>query len=604
MRFPILVTLACLAGLAGPAQAVRGVPAGPAPLVPRTVLFAELGDDAPQLSPDGTRIAWGHRGDDGVVNQWVRDLATGASRQVTHDKRGVHGSRWTADGTRLLFLGDDEGDENQHLFALDLATGDVRDLTPFPDTRVEGFFGDSRRPNELLVGMNRRDPRVFDLHRLNLATGEAVLDTRNPGDVIAWATDAQFRVRGATALRATDAATVLRVRDDEHAPWRDLVTWPFAEGGFDRDKRILGFTDGGSALLVQSSVGHNTSALVKLDARTGAELAVLAHDPRCDLWNTTDDTGSNSPALLLSPDGATVLAVGFEPDKPEWKVLDPSVKADFAALEKLAAGATFRVESRDDADRTWIVGIYPDTDPGRYVLWNRTTRRATPLFALMPELAKWRFAPVRPVTFRARDGLVIPALLTLPVGVPAKGLPLVMNVHGGPWFRDSWGWNPEVQWLANRGYAVLQVNFRGSTGYGVSYLNAADHQFGPGAVLHDVVDGARWLIAQGIADSTRVGIMGWSFGGFATLCGLAFEPDVFACGVDGVGPSRVSTLLGSMPPYWGPRRMRWINRFGDAIADSALDRRISPIFHVGAMRAPLVIGHGAHDPRVKLERAR
>jgi dipeptidyl aminopeptidase/acylaminoacyl peptidase len=594
MRVPSTLAAAALLLLAACAA-----PAAEAPLVPRAVLFGEFTDDSPSLSPDGTRIVWARRGADGVVNQWVRDLATGAERQMTHDSRGVHHARWSPDGRRLLYLDDGNGDENQHLFALDLESGESRDLTPFAGARVEGIHADARRPDELLVGLNRRDPRAFDLHRVNLVTGEVTLDTENPGDVIEWATDEAFRVLGATALRAHDAATILRVRDDERSPWRDLVTWEPSVAGFDRYRRIVGFTDGGASLLVQSFAGHNTSALVKLDARTGAETQVLAHDPRTDLWNLALASDTDAPEVLFSPDGSRLLAVAFEFDKPWWKVVDPSVRADFRAIEKLAAGAAFRIESRDRADRQWILWMGRDTNPGRYVLWDRTRRRATTLFEIAPELSRWTFAPMEPVSFRARDGLVIGGWLTRPPGATGR-VPMVVVVHGGPWARDTWGWSPEVQWLANRGYAVLQVNYRGSTGRGVRYFEAANGEFGPGAVLHDIVDGARWAVAQGIADSTRTGILGWSFGGYATLCALAFEPQLFACGVDGVGPSRVSTLLGSMPPYWGPRKERWRSRMGPADTDSVLDRRLSPLFHSQSMRAPLLIGHGANDPRVKL----
>lgn len=573
------------------------------PLVPRGVLFGEAADASPTLSPDGAQLVWAHRADDGVVNLWVRDLATGAARQVTHDPAGVYGARWAPDGRRLLCLDDNDGDENQHLIAIDLADGSREDLTPFAGARVEGVLADPRRPGQLLVGLNRRDPRVFDLHRVDLATGAVILDTENPGDVIEWTTDQDFRVRGATALRASDAATILRVRDDATSPWRDLLTWEPSVAGFDRYRRLVAFVDGGAAVLAQSFVGHDTSALVKLDARTGRELAVLAHEPGTDLWNLTQGSDTDVPEVLFAPDGERPLAVAFEFDKPWWRVLDPSVAADFRALGALAGGDAFHIDSRDRDDRRWVVWLGGDRDPGRYVLWDRDAQAASDLFAIAPELSRWTFAPMEAVAFRARDGLELHGWLTRPVDAPAGPGPLVLDVHGGPWTHDSWGWNPEVQWLANRGYTVLQVNYRGSTGRGARFFEAANNQFGPGAVLGDLVDGVRWAVAQGLADSTRVGVMGGSFGGYATLCALAFAPERFACGVDLVGPSRVSTLLGSMPPYWGPRKERWRSRFGPADTDSTVDRRLSPLLHAGAMRAPLLIAHGANDPRVKLSEA-
>ncbi len=597
MRSRWLVALIVFAALA-PSLASTTFAALP-PLVPREVLFADPADEAPQLSPDGRSLAWSHRGENGIADLWVRDLATGEARAVTHATRSVHGAGWTPDGRWLLYIGDRNGDENLHLWSVEVATGQERDLTPFSDVRVEGVMGDRHRATELLVGLNRRDRRVFDLYRVNLETGAIVFDTQNPGDVLGWATDEQFRVRGATALNA-DAATEVRVRDDERSPWRAIATWPFAEAGFDRLDRIVGFTDGGRALFVQSSSGRNTTALVKMDAATGRELAVLAHDPRCDLWGVPNAANATVPQVLTSLDGTRVLAAGFEWQKPEWMVLDPSVAEDFRLLGAMSPGGVFTIESRDSSDRTWIVRFVSDLDFGQLVIWDRTARTAKPVFATPNELSRWTLAPMKPVAFTARDGMPLVAYLTLPVGVPAKNLPLVLNPHGGPWFRDGWGFNPEVQWLANRGYAVLQVQFRGSTGFGTKFLNAADHEFGPGAVMHDQLDAIDWAVKQGIADPKRVGIMGWSFGGWSVLAGLAFAPERFACGVDGVGPSSARTLFSTFPPYWGPRLKRWINRFGDVLHDDALEQRLSPIHHVDAMRAPLLIGHGANDPRVKL----
>jgi dipeptidyl aminopeptidase/acylaminoacyl peptidase len=441
---------------------------------------------------------------------------------------------------------------------------------------------------------------VFDLYRIDLATGESRLDTENPGDVVLWLTDRDFQVRGATALRPSDSATLLRVRDDERSPWREIVVWPFERAGPDRAIKLLGFV-GHDTLLAQTWAEGNTSRLVTMSARDGRVLATLASDSRCDLWNVYDGaSGSMQPQVILSRESGRALAAGFEYLKPEWRALDRSVAGDLAALDRLAAGAVWTPVSTDASGRRWVVLIFGDRDAGRYVMWDRHARKATPLFWSAPALRRFTLAPMKPLMVPARDGLELPCYLTLPANVPARHLPLVLLVHGGPWFRDGWGFQPEVQWLANRGYAVLQVNFRASTGFGVDFVNAGDHQFGTGSVQHDLTDAVRWAIARGIADPGRVGIMGWSFGGYATLCGLAFTPELYACGVDGVGPSRLSTLIESFPSYWGPRKRRWLLRMGDVVADSALDRRISPYFHVDAVRAPLLIGHGANDPRVKL----
>jgi dipeptidyl aminopeptidase/acylaminoacyl peptidase len=575
--------------------------AAPPPLLPRQQLFSEGGKGSPRLSPDGTRLSWRGPSRQGIPNIWVVTLGKNDSTQVTDDRRaGINAYAWSEDGRRILYVQDRDGDENFHLYALELASGKTVDLTPFPGVRVEGMFTHPLHPAEVLVGLNRRDPKVFDVHRVNLASGEVVLDTENPGDVIAWATDADFVVRGAVALDPDDSATLIRVRDAAGAPWRQLFRWSFEEAGFDRMQRIVGFTTGGDGIIVQMPVGANTTRLVEVDARTGKERAVLAHDPRCDLWNELNESGTSyDVAVLLHPRTCAVQAVGLEYLKPEWKVLDPAIRADFDRLARTGSGV-FEVVSRDQADRRWIVHLESDVSPGSYVIYDRGRQKVEPLFEERPDLVGVAFAAMKGMTFRARDGLEIPCYLTLPVGVEAKRLPIVLMPHGGPWFRDSWGYDPSVQWLANRGYAVLQVNFRGSTGFGKQFLNAGTGQLGTGHMQHDLTDAVAWAVEQGIADPKRVGIMGGSYGGYAVLAGLAFTPDLYACGVDMVGPSNLKSLIESFPPYWAPRRRRWLLRIGDVVANDSLNRSISPLFHVDRIRSPLLIGHGANDPRVKL----
>jgi dipeptidyl aminopeptidase/acylaminoacyl peptidase len=285
--------------------------------------------------------------------------------------------------------------------------------------------------------------------------------------------------------------------------------------------------------------------------------------------------------------------------KPEWRVLDPGLRPDFEALAKVRGGVMLPV-SRDFADRHWVVQYYDDVGPAAFYLWDRSTRRAELLFVDVPELTKYTFAPMQPITLRSRDGHDIPCYLTLPVGVPAKKLPFIIHPHGGPWARDEWGFAVDVQWLANRGYAVLQPQFRGSTGFGVAWINASIGEVGDGAMTNDLTDCVRWAIREGIADSTRVGIYGGSYGGYVTLCGLAFTPQLYACGVDEVGPSSLRTTIESFPPYWKARRKRWLLRMGDVLSDSVLNQRVSPLYHTDRMHAPLLIGHGVNDPRVKI----
>jgi len=595
------VLLALAAAMLAPIAAPAARAALP-PLIPRQELFADFEQDNPEISPDGRWLAWSKRGADGTLNLWVRPLDRDTSWQVTfHRGRGAQHGWWTGDSRGLLFLQDRNGDENHHLWRVDLESGESRDLTPFENVRVEGLFTDPRHPGTVLIGLNRRDPRVFDIHRVDLASGAVTLDTENPGDVIDWALDGEFAVRGATALRASDGATILRVRDAAGAAWREIAVWSMEEAVYDRARKIIAFL-GRDTLLVQSWIGRETSALVLVDARSGRELATLAQHPGADLWGLLDG-GSVVPQLHLSADGARVQAVAFEHLRVEWKVLDPAVQNDFDVLHGHADGADVLIAGRDREDRRWIVGLMGDRSPGRYLLWDRRTRRATPLFERAPALARRTLAEMTPLMIRASDGLELPCYLTLPPGVAAEKLPLVINPHGGPWFRDSWGWNPEVQWLANRGYAVLQVNFRASSGFGRKLLEAGNDEFGPGRTQQDLVDAMQHLAREGVVDSQRVGIMGWSFGGYATLAGLAFRPELFACGVDVVGPANLRTLIESFPPYWSARRSRWLKRMGDVVNDDALNQYLSPLYSAAAIRAPLLIGHGANDPRVKLAEA-
>ena len=569
------------------------------PLLPRTLLFGEPESDFAALSPDGHWLCWARRDSTGVVNLWVRGLDRDTSWQVTHDaRRGVHAGHWTAGGDHILYLDDGDGDENDHVFAVDVRTRRARDLTPFVGARAEGIHLDSRVPGAMLVGLNVRDPHVFDLYRVDLTTGAVTLEAENPGDVIEWTPGPGLRGRACTALRRGDVATVLRVRDRPEAPWRDLVTWPFEQAGFDRYQKIVGFLND-STLLVQMWAGGNTSRLVTLSARDGRVTGTLAQHPAADIWSVA--TGDlEQPVLLFSPDRTRVLAVGFQYLRPEWRVLDSSVRRDFDALSRAAAGGAFFVADQDHAGGRWLVEFFGDRSPGRYALWERGSQKLRPLFEVRPELRDRPLAALDTLTVIARDGRRIPCYVALPPGVPARNLPLVAMPHGGPWFRDAWGFDPVVQLLANRGYAVLEPQFRGSAGFGLDHLLAAEHEFGPGKVLADIVDAVDTLVARGTVDRKRVGIMGGSFGGYATLSGLAFAPETFACGVDLVGPSDLATLFRTFPPYWGPRRQRWINWMGDVENDPALNRRLSPLHHADAMRAPLLIGHGANDPRVKL----
>jgi len=569
------------------------------PLIPREVLFGNPERTLPQISPDGTKISWLAPSKEGVQNIWARSLANfqspGDAQPVTNEPhRPIFWYTWAADGKHILYLQDDGGDENNHLYSADLESGNVRDLTPFRGVRAQNILTDAQHPGLVLAALNLRDRHAFDMYRIDLETGAVTLAAQNPGDVLSWSTDNDFVIRGATVFDAKTAQTVIRVRDAADKPWRDLVTMPFERALFDgqvvNGSLIAGFAPDGKSLLVHSALRSDKGQLVRVDLQSGAPLEVLASDPDADVAD-----------VLIHPMTHAPEAVEFEQTVPHWVFLDAAVGADFARIGQDMPGF-LQVLSRDRADRKWIVQASRSDAPVSYSLYDRDAKKVTPLFNDNPALLNFKLAEKKPVLIKARDGLTLVSYLTLPPGssgAAAKKLPLILDIHGGPWARDTADFNPEIQLLANRGYAVLQVNYRGSTGLGIDFLNAGNHQWGRGT-QEDLYDAVQWAVDQGIADPKRVAAMGWSGGGYATLRALSMRPDLFACGVDGVGPGDIATLFHSFPPYWGGILTRWRLRVGDPEKDAALNREISPLYHVDAIRAPLLIGQGRNDPRVTI----
>jgi dipeptidyl aminopeptidase/acylaminoacyl peptidase len=573
--------------LAGQNQPAKGTGVDAQPLIPRQILFGNPVKASPRISPDGTRLAYLAPSDKGVLNVWVRTIGKTDDVQVTNDThRGIRTHFWGEDGLHLFYNQDLNGDENFHIYSVDLASKTVRDLTPFQGVRATNVMLDKKFPNQMLVGLNLRDRRVFDMYRVDLTSGAIVLDTENPGDVLGWITDADFQIRAAQAQNPQDASNVMRVRDSREAPWRDLLVLPFGENG-----GIDAFTADGKALYFETSVGTDTARLVKIDAATGKELETIAKDPKVDVGG-----------VVIHPDTRLVQAVGFNYLKNEWLVLDPTIKADFAVLAGIGRGE-FYISGRDRADKNWLITYQVDDGPVAWYVYNRDSKKPELLFVNQPELAKYKLAKMEPVVIKARDGFKLVSYLTLPAGSAGKKLPLVLNVHGGPWGRDGWGYDPEAQWFANRGYATLQVNFRASTGFGKKFLHAGDKQWGVGSMQHDLTDAVKWAIAKGIADPKKICIYGGSYGGYATLAGLVFTPELYACGVDIVGPSNIKTLFQSIPAYWAPFKKQFMLQVGDVEKDEAFNQKISPLFHAANIRVPLIVAQGANDPRVNIREA-
>jgi dipeptidyl aminopeptidase/acylaminoacyl peptidase len=551
------------------------------PLIPREVLFGNPEKAGVQISPDGKYLAYLAPDDKNVLQVWVKPVVGGEAKKVTSDeKRGIRQYFWPHDGKHILYLQDTGGDENFHLFASELATGKTRDLTPFDGVRVQGVELDEKHPDTILVALNKRDKAAFDMHRMTISTGEEKLDTQNPGMVLGWTTDKDFVVRAATAVNPKTGGYDLMVREKPGAEWKTVKQWTNEEQG-----QAAGFGADANTLYVIGNDATDTMRLTRLDLATGKE-EVVAEDKTADVSGALIDDKKRIP-----------LAVSFTRARNEWKVLDDSVKADFEALAKVRRG-DFVINNMTDDQTKWVVAYQTDDGPTAYYLYDRPAKKAEFLFVNNSKLENVKLARMEPIEFKAADGLTVHGYLTKPVGVEPKNLPTVLLVHGGPWARDTWGFNPLVQFLANRGYAVLQVNFRGSTGYGKAFLNAGNREWA-GKMHQDLIDAKNWLVGQGVADPKRVAIMGGSYGGYATLVGLTFTPDEFACGVDIVGPSNIVTLLKTVPPYWAPAKALFAKRVGDLEKEEEFLKERSPLFKVNYITKPLLIGQGANDPRVK-----
>ncbi len=547
-------------------------------LIPRSVLFGNPERADPQISPDGKQLAY-IAPVNGVLNVWVRTLGKTDDRAVTSDtNRGIRNFLWQYDNQHILYLQDVGGDENWRLYQTDTTSKQTKDLTPFDKVRVDLVAYQWKTPDAILVQMNQRDPKVFDVHRIDLKTGKVTLDTQNPGDVSGWQADNALDVRAAQ-VSTDDGGTIIRVRNDAKSPWRDLIKWGPDEtfGG------VAGFTPDNKSLWVMSSLDVNAARLLEIDIASGKQ-KVVSEDPQFDVRSTINNPKTN-----------TLEAISYAKEKVEYVFVDPKLKADFAVLSKVHSGEIDSLSQSLD-DNRWIVGFMSDDAPEYWYLYDRPTQKATLLFSNRPQLEKYKLSKMQPIEYTARDGMKLYGYLTTPAGMEAKNLPMVVFVHGGPWGRDEWGYNRYAQWLSNRGYAVLQINFRGSTGYGKKYVNAGDKQWA-GAMHTDLLDGKDWVVKQGIADPAKVCIMGGSYGGYATLAGVTFSPDAFACGVDIVGPSNLNTLLKTIPPYWSTILSTFHKRMGDT---EAVLTAQSPLFKADQIKVPLLIGQGKNDPRVNV----
>jgi dipeptidyl aminopeptidase/acylaminoacyl peptidase len=562
------------------------------PLLPRSKLFGNPARGGCQVSPDGRWLGF-VAPFNGIMNVWVCELGAplDSARRITEDRnRGIYSFNWAYDGVHILYQQDENGDENSHVFAVPAAGGGTRDLTPFRGARALLQGLSRKHPGTALVGINRRDARFPDLFRLDMATGSLALVRENPG-FLAFVTDDDFNVRLAFAPHANGGRVLLKPSGDEWVPWKHVSALDSANT-FPHNIHADGCT-----LYMLDSTGRDTAALVSYDLDSGSDTGTVIGEHR-----HADVTG-----VWLHIDTHAPLAWSATYERREIHVVDESIRKDVEFLDVQMLGE-WSVGSRTADDQIWIISASSDTSPASFYSYDRRAQKLAKLYEARPELAGAPLARMQHTTIKSRDGLDLVVYLSLPVHAdrreePLKSnelLPLVLHVHGGPQARDSWGYDAQHQWLANRGYAVMSVNFRASTGFGKSFIAAGDGQWGA-RMDDDLVDAVTWAVGRGIADPARICVMGGSYGGYATLWSMTAHPQLYACGVDIVGPSNLETLAASVPPYWEAAKSQLFRMIGDESTEAgrALMKERSPVHRAGLIRKPLLIGQGANDPRVK-----
>jgi dipeptidyl aminopeptidase/acylaminoacyl peptidase len=534
------------------------------------------------VSPDGSRLA--HIAPaDGILNVFVGRLGSDDAKQVSNDReRGVRAFAWCMDNRHIVYPQDTGGDENWHLHLVDPDEGTDVDVTPFDGIQARIMAADRDQPHLIMVGLNRDDPQLHDAYLLDIRDGSLELAAKNPG-FVSWLVDRQLNVRGGIAF-LPDGGAEIRIGDPATGEYRTLLAVG-AEDALTTD--VIGFTRDGAAVHLVTSKDVNAARLLRMDVETGS-FEVLAEDPIYDVSDVEVDPATHE-----------VQVVTFMRERADHVVLDEALRADVEEMRRLHPG-DLHFNGRDHADRIWILGFTADDGPVAYYAFDRTTREGTFLFAHKPSLQAYTLAAMEPFSFTSRDGLEVHGYLTFPHGSDRSRVPTVLFVHGGPWARDEWGFSPDPQWLANRGYLCLQVNYRGSTGYGKDFLNAGDREWA--ARMHDdLLDAVAWAVEQGHADPDRIAIYGGSYGGYAALVGATFTPEAFTCAIDVVGPSDLRTLIRSIPPYWAPLVAQFHQRVGNPETEPDFLWSRSPLSRVDAIRIPMLIAQGANDPRVKKE---
>ncbi|MCD4784467.1 MAG: S9 family peptidase [Candidatus Eremiobacteraeota bacterium] len=553
--------------------------------IPLEILFGNPERQCPLISPDGKKIAflapYKH-----IMNIHINNIDGETARTLTHYKeRGIQTFLWQWDSLHILYLRDKNGDENWHLYRADIETGEITDLTPFEEVKAQIVAMSPDVPNKILIALNLRK-NVHDVYSIDLNSGKLELDTENPGDVARWNADNDLQVRIAQAIHHT-GRNEIRIRKDRNSPWRRFRMWiPDEDRGSDGNfGDVAGFSSDNNKMWLISSAGYNTARLLQVDLKTGKAVV------------SGSDADYDACDVLINPFTHKLSACCFIREKQEWDLIDKSLETDFVRIREFREGI-FNIASGDMKDRIWVIAYESDISPVSYYIYMRDSKEFKFLFSEKPGLEKYELAGMDTISFKSRDGLKINGYITFPVGLKPANLPTVLLVHSGPWMRDRWGLNLTTQWLANRGYIVLQVNYRGSMGYGKDFLDAGNREWG-GKMLNDLIDAKRWAVSMGYSDPGRFAIMGASYGGYAVLAALAFAPGEFSCGVDMFGPSNLVSFLESIPSHWKPMKAFLDRRIGHLQTEKEFLKSRSPLFHSGNITSPLIIAQGSNDPRVK-----
>jgi dipeptidyl aminopeptidase/acylaminoacyl peptidase len=533
-----------------------------------------------QISPDGTHLSF-LSSYQNRMNVFVQNLNTGMTVRITSEtQRDIAGYFWKGPG-RIIYRKDFSGDENFHVVAVDRNGRNLQDLTPFPGVRAEIYDDLEEQENEMIIGLNRRNRQIFDVYRLNVSTGEMKMVAENPGNIEEWITDHQGKVRVAVAYEGTN--NVLLYRETESVPFRPVLTTGFQ---VTVDPLIFAWND--RTLYAASNIGRDKTAIVELDPASGQEIAIIFEQPEVDVSN-----------LHYSRKRKVLTYVSYTTWKTRYQFLDFYTEQIYNKIRRHLSQDEVALVNHSKNEDLYILRQFSDRSRGRYYLYDTVQDRMIPLGEISPWLPENLMCEMKPIVYTSRDGLLIHGYITLPRGRGTKNLPVVVNPHGGPWARDSWGFNAEAQFLASRGYAVLQMNFRGSTGYGRNFWEASFKEWGQ-KMQDDITDGVQWVIKQGIANPKKIAIYGGSYGGYATLAGLTFTPDLYVCGIDYCGVSNLFTFMKTIPPYWRPTLERFYVMVGNPEKDEGILRTASPVFHVDRIQVPLFVAQGAQDPRVNI----